>query len=306
MDYRSTEYNDNLELYLKQVDQLFVIPQIINEPQDKQRIITYYVTNKLIQLLYNWEGFFHFGISYDGKFKTDDLKEQARLVEKYIRDINAMNVLELACGLGANSAFLARRNPHVTFEAIDISNKPLRRYTKLRNVRFQFGDYHDLSEFADHSYDVIFAIEGLCYSTNKLQVLREVKKKLKKGGLFIVIDFYQRDRAAPLSQSEDIMWKLIEKSFSFDTIEYIKDVEGYMQKEYSIAVAKDVSQCVLPFIIRLESLLRYYSDHPALARVVIKLIPFDIVKSAIAGLLLTTSVRRQIGCYYIHVLKNDR
>jgi hypothetical protein len=136
-------------------------------------------------------------------------------------------------------------------------------------------------------------------------VLREVKKKLKRDGLFIVIDVYQRDRVMPFSRSEDIMLKLIAKCVSVDKIECVKDVECYMQEEYSIIAAKDYSQYVLPSMIKLESLVSFYFDHPAFAKAVNSFVPFDIVKNAISVYLLPISVRRQTGCYFIHVLKQD-
>jgi ubiquinone/menaquinone biosynthesis C-methylase UbiE len=306
MGDQAVEHNETLELYLQQIGQLFDIQRIINEPQEKPQIINYYVKNKFTyKFLHNWEGFIHFGISYDGRHKKDDLKEQARIVEGYIHDSNAKNVLELAYGMGANSAFLARRNPKVTFDAVDLSLRPLKRFTKIPNLRFQFGDYHDLNNVDDNAYDIVFVIEALCCSTNKLQVLREVKKKLKRDGLFIVIDVYQRDRVMPFSRSEDIMLKLIAKCVSVDKIECVKDVECYMQEEYSIIAAKDYSQYVLPSMIKLESLVSFYFDHPAFAKAVNSFVPFDIVKNAISVYLLPISVRRQTGCYFIHVLKQD-
>jgi ubiquinone/menaquinone biosynthesis C-methylase UbiE len=299
--------NNDLELCLKQIGRLFDIQRMINEPQEKPQIINYYVKNKLYYRIGNsWEGFMHVGISYDGRHKKEDLKEQARIVEGYIHDRNAKNVLELAYGMGASSAFLACRNPGVTFDAVDLSLKPLKRFTKISNLRFQFGDYHDLGNFEDNAYDIVFVIEALCHSTNKLQVLREVKKKLKRDGLFIVIDAYQKDRAAPLSQSEHVMLKLFAKVSSVDKLECINDVEGYMREEYSIAEAKDLSPYVLPSIERWESMARYYFAHPALAKAVNKFLPFDIVRNVIMVLFLPTVIRMQVVCYYIHVLKNDR
>jgi len=307
MESQIVEYNDDLELYLEKIGQLFDIPRIINEPQGNPQIINYYLINKLPYRFGNsWEGFMHCGISYDGKHKKGDLKEQARIIERYFHDINAKKVLELAYGLGANSAFLAKRNPEITFEGVDLSNKPLRRYTKIPNLHLQLGDYHDLGAFEDNAYDIAFVIEALCYSTNKLQVLREVKKKLRRGGLFIVIDAYTRDRLIPLSQTEDIMWKLIAKNTAIETFESTSDVEAYMREEYSIIVTKDYSQCVLPSIERWESLTHYYCNHPIFARIANRLIPFDIVKHVMVVLFLPISVRMQVGCYYIHVLKNDK
>jgi len=173
--------NDNLELYLKHVDQLFDISNIINAPQGKQQIVKYYTKNKLPnRLAFNREGFIHCGISYDGKHKNDDFKEQARIVEKYVRYRNARNVLELGCGMGTNSAFLAKRNPGVIFKRVDLSHKPLRRYTKIPNLHSQLGDYHDLSAFEDDAYDIGFIIDALCYSTDKLQAFHDLKRQLKR------------------------------------------------------------------------------------------------------------------------------
>ena len=57
MEDRISEYNDNLELYLKKAGQLFDLPRIINEPQGKQQIINYYMTNKLTyRFLNSWKG----------------------------------------------------------------------------------------------------------------------------------------------------------------------------------------------------------------------------------------------------------
>jgi ubiquinone/menaquinone biosynthesis C-methylase UbiE len=296
--------DDNLELYLKQITNIFNISNIIDAPLDKAQIINYYVANKLsYRLGLNWEGFFHCGISYDGKHKSGDFKEQARIIESYIKNKGAKQVLELAYGLGPNCAFLARRNPQVRFDAVDISNKPLRRFTKMPNLNFCFGDYHDLSQFEDNSFDIVFVIEALCYSTQKLEVLREVKKKLKENGIFIVFDAYKRNRASPLSPSEKTMWALVVRGSALDTFEYVDDVESYMEKEFSIVLSKDFSLCVLPSLEGQEAKVRYYFNHATVAKAINKVVPFDVVKHLPMVLLIPTSVRRQIGCYYLHVLQ---
>jgi ubiquinone/menaquinone biosynthesis C-methylase UbiE len=251
------------------------------------------------------EGFFHYGISYDGKHRKGDFKEQARIVEKYIRDSDSKNVLELAYGMGGNMAFLARRNPRVMFDGVDLALKPLKRFTKIPNAHFQLGDYHDLSAFKDSAYDIVFVIEALCYSTYKLQVLREVKKKLKRDGLFIVIDGYRKYRTTP-SPSEETMWKLVERGWSLDKSECVKDVEGYMREEYSIAEANDFSRYILPSMDVIARKVRNYFAHPMFARIVNKLLPFDVAKGLIPPYLAPIGIRTQFACYYIHVLKNNK
>lgn len=301
---RVAELNDNLELYLRQIGALFNVTKIVDEPQDVQHIVNYYRTMKLpLLLVYDRAGFYHYGISYDGKYKTDDLKESPRLVEKYLHEIDAKNVLELAYGRGTNTAFLARRNPQIAFQAVDLSNKPLRGYAALPNSHFQLCDFHDLRGLRDDSYDLAFVIEALSCSTNKLQVLHEVKKKLKRDGLFVIIDGYQRDRTNPLTLSEKIMWGLIEKSLSVDKIERVSDVENYMRREYSIVASKDLSPYVTPSMMRFVSVARYYFSHPVFARAVNAFLPFDVVKNSIFVLLLPIAMQRQIACHYMHVLR---
>ncbi len=307
VDEHAVEQNDDLELYLRQIRKIFDISRIIDAPRDKQQVINYFLLNKLsYRLGLNWEGFFHCGISYDGKSKREDFRQQARIIEKHVLDMKARNVLELAYGLGPNSAFLATRNPDVTFEAVDISNKPLRRYTKIPNLHFCFGDYHDLSQFEDNSFDIIFVIEALCYSTNKRHVLREVKRKLKNGGVFIVIDGYTKNRDRPLSPSETLTWQLIFRGCALETFERLEDVEDAMRKEFSIVLAQDLSTCVIPSLEVQESKARHYFNHPAVATAINKILPFEVVKHLPMVLLFATSMRRQIGCYYLHALKNDR
>ncbi|MGZ4911441.1 MAG: class I SAM-dependent methyltransferase [Halobacteriota archaeon] len=298
------QLNDNLELYLRQIGAIFDVAKIVDECQDIEHIVNYYRTLKFpLLLVYDRDGFYHYGISYDGKYKTDDLKESPRLVENYMHDIDAKNVLELAYGRGTNTAFLARRNPHITFEAVDISNKPLRSYATLPNARFKFCDVHDLRSLRNNSYDLAFVIEGLSASTNKLQVLQEVKKKLKRDGLFIVIDGYQRDRPNPLTPSEQLMWGLIEKSLSVQKIERVSEVENYMRREYSIVEFKDLSPCVIPSMMRFVPAARFYFSHSLFARAVNAFLPFDMVKNTIFVLLLPIAMHRQIACYCVHALR---
>jgi ubiquinone/menaquinone biosynthesis C-methylase UbiE len=304
MQSQAVKSTDSLESYLKQVISIFDISRVIDERQSMPHVKRYYTTNRLTyRLTYDWHGSIHCGISYDGKRKKEDLEEHARLINQYIHATNAKNVLELGSGLGANTAFLARWNPRVTFTAVDLSCKPLRRFAKLPNAHFCCGDYHDLSRFADNSYDIVFAIETLSCSNDKPQVFREVKKKLKVGGIFVVADVYERDRLTPMSQSEHIMWQLIARGVASEPFERVNDVENYMRKDYSIIEARDLTPHILPTLDRQESLVRFYFGHPTVAKVVNRFLPLEITKNAIVVFLLPTSARRGILCYCLHVLR---
>jgi ubiquinone/menaquinone biosynthesis C-methylase UbiE len=305
MEQRVAKRSDNLESSLNQVRNVFDVSNILEKRQARPQIIHYYFINRLTLLFYNSNGFFHYGISYDGKYKKDDHKEHARIIERYIQERDAKKVMELGSGLGPNIAFLARRNPNVVFDGVDLSNKPLNRNTTPPNAFFYFGDFLHLSQFEDDSYDIIYIIEALCYATDKSRVLHEARRKLRTGGLLIVFDGYQRNRVEPLNPSEGVMWGLISKSLACETIEYVQVVEDYMRKEFSITEVKDLTQCVLPSLFRFKRLARFYFRRPTLARAVNTFVPHDVVKNTIHILLLPISVERKVGCYYMHVLQKD-
>ncbi len=306
MQNETGERAEDFERYLKQIDRLFDTRRIVNERQEEPHIVRYYAHTKfLYTFFYDWGGFYHLGISYDGRRKRGDVREQARIVEGHMRGMRASRVLEIGCGLAPNSAFLARRNPDVVFEASDLTNKPLRHFRKIPNLHFFTGDYHDLSGLADNTYDIVFAIETLCYSTDKPQVLREVKKKLTPGGKFIIFDIYRHPRDRPLSSSEELMAQLIEKGVAAQTFERVDDVEEYMRAEFLVTETKDLTACVLPSLDKHKSLVRFYFSHPFNEKVVGKFASLEFRTTAIAILLLPLSMRRQVDCYYMHVLTNN-
>ena len=68
----------------------------------------------------------------------------------------------------------------------------------------------------------------------------------------------------------------------------------------------DVTQCVFPSIVYYEPKSRIYFSHPMFARVANKILSYEVVKYIMVLCFLPTSIRRQIVCYYIHVLKNDK
>jgi SAM-dependent methyltransferase len=304
---RPPHESDKAELYLEIIGKIFDISDIIEPPQEEPQVVHYYWMNKLaFRLLVSWGGFIHSGITYDGIYKRDDVKEPARIVERYIHEMDAKSVLELAYGLGSNSAFLARRNSSVKFEAIDLTQRPLRSFRKISNLRFHYGDYHDLSRFDDSAFDLAFIVESLCYSKNKLCFLHEVKKKLKTNGLLIIFDGYETNDARPCTQSEDIISKLVSKGMAVDSFERLGDVEDYMRQEFSIEVSKDISAYVLPFWEYAEVGVHFYFNHPIFAKTVNKILPPSVARNLLAPLLVAPTLRRRASCYYLHVLRNDR
>jgi SAM-dependent methyltransferase len=117
-------------------------------------------------------------------------------------------VLEAGCGVGAQTATLARRSPEARFVSVDVSAESLARASQraqaagLSNVEFQQGDIFALP-FAARSFDHVFVCFVLEHLPAPLEALAALGKLLKPGGTLTVIEgdhgsayFHPRSAAA--------------------------------------------------------------------------------------------------------------
>ncbi|MEM7574820.1 MAG: methyltransferase domain-containing protein [Bacteroidota bacterium] len=118
-------------------------------------------------------------------------------------------VLEVGCGVGAQTEIIARQNPEVQFLAIDIAADSLRQAERciqeqgLKNVRFRCQDVRDLPNQQQEAFDHIFICFLLEHLPNPLAILQQLKRLLKPTGTITLIEgdhgstfFYPDDEAA--------------------------------------------------------------------------------------------------------------
>jgi SAM-dependent methyltransferase len=102
-------------------------------------------------------------------------------------------VLEVGCGIGAQTVTLAQRCPGARFTSIDISSASLaearRRIDQagLTNVEFQQADIFALP-FAAESFDHVFVCFVLEHLSRPVEALVILKGLLKPGGTITVIE----------------------------------------------------------------------------------------------------------------------
>jgi protein-L-isoaspartate O-methyltransferase len=102
-------------------------------------------------------------------------------------------VLEVGCGIGAQTVTLAQRSPEARFTSIDISAASLaearRRVDQagLTNVEFRQADIFDLP-FAAESFDHVFVCFVLEHLSRPVEALAILKGLLKPGGTITVIE----------------------------------------------------------------------------------------------------------------------
>jgi cyclopropane fatty-acyl-phospholipid synthase-like methyltransferase len=105
------------------------------------------------------------------------------------------HVLDAGCGVGGSSLFLAQQF-NCQVKGITLSTKQsaiaLQEIAKLKlegQIDISIQDYTQ-TNFADESFDVVWACESSCYAKPKTSFLQEAFRLLKPGGTLVVADYF--------------------------------------------------------------------------------------------------------------------
>lgn len=124
---------------------------------------------------------------------VDQATTLTELLHKDTKYPTGDTVLEVGCGVGAQTISLVRNSPETHFTCIDITETSLRtakariESAGFNNATFQMADIFNLP-FLDRSFDHIFVCFVLEHLKNPLSALLHLKAKLKNGGSITVIE----------------------------------------------------------------------------------------------------------------------
>ena len=138
---------------------------------------------------------------YIGRFLDSDLRRRIQLTDKLIERSGikkGMEVLEIGCGSGAFTTFVARAvGEQGKVYALDIQPKMLKQLKKkltkpenrdIKNIKLIESGAYELP-FEDNSFDVVFMVTVLQEIRDRNRALEEAKRVLKLGGLLSVTEF---------------------------------------------------------------------------------------------------------------------
>lgn len=135
------------------------------------------------------KGYLH-GYSPD---EQNRLYKQARVLEDSVyRGVDlsqASQIIEVGCGVGAQTEILLERFPQLTIVGVDASKTQIARAKKHfekhphgKRVRFEVADALKLP-FKENTFDGAFVCWFLEHVQNPVEILREVRRVLKPGSL---------------------------------------------------------------------------------------------------------------------------
>lgn len=111
-------------------------------------------------------------------------------------DLAGKKVLEVSCGHGGGSSYLARTQQPASYTGLDFNAKGVefcqRRHRDVPALDFVHGDAESLP-FADESFDAVVNVEASHIYPHFDKFVAQVARVLRPGGHFLHTDFRNRD-----------------------------------------------------------------------------------------------------------------
>lgn len=155
-----------------------------------------------------WGEFLHLALFEPGDDPADLTAAYQRTHERYLEALGGTavrRVLDVACGGGALSAWLAdRTNAEVV--GVDLSGGQLahaRRWLadgRRPNLRFVQHDVMRLGELAEPPFDAAICLDAACYFPDREAALRGIAARLRPAGRLLLVDWCRVERPAALQR----------------------------------------------------------------------------------------------------------
>jgi len=113
-------------------------------------------------------------------------------------DLSGKRVLEISCGHGGGSSYLARTLKPASYTGLDLNQAGIELCRKRHHVpglEFVHGDAQSLP-FPDDSFDAVVNVEASHLYPDVPRFLAEVARVLRPGGDFLYSDFRRRSAVA--------------------------------------------------------------------------------------------------------------
>ena len=275
---------------LKVIKKYYDLDELLEEKTDPEAVAKYYRKSDFFYNLIHSKGGgnIHMALSNDGAFHKEDFLRQAEFIGDFIGP-KVTRVLEVGAGKVANSKHLALKYPQVSFTALDLPHRNFLKNKIPQNITLCEGDYNNLSRFDEGYFDIVFGVETICHSNNKENTIRELTRVLKPGGKLIIFDVYEPKPRSKMTDFEKQISSITLAAMRVtDVGQCIGDYKKYLAHYgFSQIEVTDLTQKIIPCLLRLERISGYYFNHPPLLKCLKSLISQDATMNSIAGWLMS-------------------
>jgi SAM-dependent methyltransferase len=200
-----------------------------------------------------WGEFFHLAVFEAGDDPADVSAAYQQTHKRYLEAIGgsaARRILDVACGGGAFSAWLADRTT-AEVVGVDLSDSQLAHARgwlvggRRPNLRFVRHDVMRLGHLAEPPFDAAICLDAACYLPDRPAALRGIAARLRPGGRLLLVDWCRVERPAALQRE-----LLLEPLCRYWAIADLETTAGYRRSfeaaGFRIDRLDDLSEGVVP------------------------------------------------------------
>ena len=162
-------------------------------------------------------------VRWDKKYQTNPIPSKTvEVVEQYAKLATGQSALDIACGMGRNTKFLAGLGFKV--DALDISPVAIQNLEGLENISAQEVDF-DTHLLKENAYDLIVCT----YYLNR-SLFPQIEKALKEDGIFIFETFMHHPDNTKAPSNRAFLLEEGELEVSFDDRYDIMHLSEFMDE----------------------------------------------------------------------------
>lgn len=296
-----------LDRRTRRLGAFFDLAALDSRGETTAEIARYYEQSRLgYRFVHSREGAMHMALNPSGTFDPSGYDGQANLVWERM-DGAITDVLELACGNGYNLGLLAPRDRARRYRGIDLVPSQIERARETLahepNVELAVGDFQSLA-FADGSQDLVFVVESFCHATDLARAFEEVRRVLRPGGRFVVIDAWRTERYVEASAAVRQTAARVERAMAVAGAETVDEWKA-TAREHGLEPIEvlDLSEQIKPNLERLAKGANKFLSHPRLASIARALLPRPLIENVVAGYLMPVTVDLGVHTYGLITLE---
>ncbi|MBW4509515.1 MAG: methyltransferase domain-containing protein [Scytonematopsis contorta HA4267-MV1] len=205
-----------------------------------------------------WGEHMHHGYyGADGSLPKERRQAQIDLIEellKWSQVTEAKNILDVGCGIGGSSLYLAQKfnanTTGITLSPVQAERAKQRAQSASLSERTEFLVANALDmPFADDTFDLVWALESGEHMPDKVKYMQQCYRVLKPGGTLIMVTWCHRPTdTSPLTQEEQ---KNLEDIYRVYCLPYVISLPEYetIARELPLKNIRtaDWSEAVAPF-----------------------------------------------------------
>jgi len=213
-------------------------------------------------LEYYWGEHIHLGWYKEGQRKAplyggkDFIEAKYDFIDKMLEFSQAeapATILDVGCGIGGTSRYLAKAFPDAQVTGITISPEQQRRATELAsergigNAKFELVDALAM-KYPDNSFDFVWACESGEHMPDKEKYVQEMARVLKPGGRMVVATWCERETPPEFTPEERKTLDYLYGEWTHPYFISIEEYERIMQRTGKLQqiVTDDWAQETLP------------------------------------------------------------